>query len=215
MTVEKELNPKTRAKRDAILANSLKLFAKEGFHNADVQVIADLSKVGKGTVYRHFGNKQQLFLATSKYCLESLREFVERKVGDEAKVRQLVIDGGLPALLRKIAISCAEFYQKRPQAVEIMIQERAEFRESVYPSHLMFRAENRDVLAELMQAAMDNGELRKVDVQLAHSAYGDLVFGSVINGCLEGAKTQLVKRVEVAIDLFLLGFVIQNKGSSS
>jgi AcrR family transcriptional regulator len=204
----KRLSPKVKSKQDRVLQNALRVFAKEGFHRTDVQIIADLSKVGKGTVYRYFGNKEQLFLAVSRFCLESLRRYVESNVGDHDRVKNLVETAGVAELLRRIAIACAEFYQKNPQAVEIMIQERAEFRESVYPSHLMFRAENRDPLSAIMKSAMDRGELRQADVVLAHNAFGDLVFGSVINGCLEGSKTRLVERVEVAVDLFLEGFAI-------
>lgn len=211
VTEPRELSPKVRSKQKRVLQNALKVFAKEGFHRTDVQVIADLSKVGKGTVYRYFGNKEQLFLAVSRFCLESLRSYVESKVGDQSGVQKIVEDTGAAELLRRVAIACAEFYQRSPQAVEIMIQERAEFRESVYPSHLMFRAENRNPLSAILTTAMKKGELRFADVELAHNAYGDLVFGSVINGCLEGSKSRLVDRVEVAIDLFLKGFAIQTE----
>ena len=202
-----EMTPKTREKRRAILKTALRIFAKEGFRNTDVQVIADLAKVGKGTVYRHFGNKEQLFLATARYCLEQLGEFVEGKLGGEEQVSALVQKSGTPFVLRQIAVACAEFYQRNPQAVEIMIQERAEFRESVFPSHLMFRAETRAGFDELLRMAIDRGELRQIDVLQATNAFGDLIYGSAVNGCLEGGKNSLVERVEHAIDILLHGMV--------
>jgi hypothetical protein len=48
---------------DRILRVAMEVFADEGFHGADVQVIAHRAGVGKGTVYRHFGDKDSPGLA--------------------------------------------------------------------------------------------------------------------------------------------------------
>ena len=204
---EHNLTPKAEKKQRDILKNALNVFAKEGYRNTDVQVIADLAGVGKGTVYRHFGNKEQLFLATAKDCVERLGRFVEQELGSEENVPQLIQEQGTPGLLRLIARACALFYQKHPQTVEIMIQERAEFRESVFPTHLMFRAETRAGLDQILEQAMESGELRKIDVQQTTNAFGDLIFGSVVNGCLEGGRGKLVERVEQAVEILLTGLV--------
>lgn len=48
----------------AILEAARDIFSRNGFHNANVDQIASRAGSGKGTVYRRFGNKQQLFLTT-------------------------------------------------------------------------------------------------------------------------------------------------------
>ncbi|WP_200836803.1 TetR/AcrR family transcriptional regulator [Rubripirellula obstinata] len=209
----KALSAKAQKKRNNILGNSMRVFAKEGFGGTDVQVIADLAGVGKGTVYRHFGNKEQLFLATAKHCLEMLGQFVLKELGGEQASQQLVQQHGAIETLRQIASAVALFYQRTPQAVEIMIQERAEFRETVFPSHLMHRAENRAGVDELIKAAIDGGEIRVVDPTIATNAYSDLIYGSVISGCLEGGKSKLVARVDAAMEIFLAGLTPENSKS--
>ena len=52
-------------KRQAILDQAIHTFAEVGFGRADVQVIADRAGVGKGTVYRYFKSKEDLFWATT------------------------------------------------------------------------------------------------------------------------------------------------------
>lgn len=192
-------------KQRAILDIAREVFAREGFRNTDVQVIADLAGVGKGTVYRHFGNKEQLFLATAKHCLHEAGEFIEREVVGNADPEALPEQIGTLAILRKIGVAYATYYQQHPEAVEIMIQERSEFRESVFPSHLMHRAETRESFDQFLRGAIERGELRDVDVRQATDAFADLLYGSVVNGCLEGGKAKLVARVENAVDLFLHG----------
>lgn len=204
-TDEVQFSAKTLAKRKAILKHATKLFAKEGFYDCDVQVVADLAKVGKGTVYRNFGNKRELFLATSRHCLEQSRDFVERELGGEDVVRSLIEKAGFSGVLREIAILCARYYSKNSQAVEIMIQERATFRNSLFPTHLMFRAENEQGVVDMIQFGIELGEFSALQPAQVVDAYNDLIFGTITVGCLGGAKRKLVQRMEIAIDLFLKG----------
>lgn len=204
-----DATPKTAEKQQAILEIALKIFAKEGFRNTDVQVIADLAGVGKGTVYRYFGNKEQLFLATAKHCLDDAGAFMQREIVGKNDPETLHEKFGAVAILRKIGTAYARYYQGKPEAVEIMIQERSEFRDSVYPSHLMHRAENREGLDTMLKEAIKRGEIRKVNVAKATNAFADLLYGTVVNGCLEGGSTKLVTRVNDAVDLFLLGLATQ------
>lgn len=208
------ITTKAAKKQQSILTNAMMVFAKEGFRNTDVQIIADLAGVGKGTVYRHFGNKEQLFLATAKFCVERMSEFVVQKVMPEKNLPELIEENGVPLLLRKIMLACAEYYQKHPQSIEIMIQERAEFRESVYPTHLMFREEKRSGLDGIVQAGIERGELRPTNVMQASDAITDLLWGCMITGCLQGQKNKLVERVGSAIDLLLNGLVAADQSSN-
>lgn len=185
-------------KRDQILDTALKVFAREGFAETDVQVIADLAKVGKGTVYRHFGNKRELFLATARHSVEKLSEFLREQVKEGSSSVQI---------LREIATSYARYFELHPESVEIMIQERASFREQVFPTHLMHRAETRNEFETFLNQAMAAGELRQVDVADVTNAFADLLYGSVVSGCLEGAKGSLLQRVDRAIDIFLHGLL--------
>lgn len=202
---DKHLSPKAAKKYRVILDVALKIFSKEGFRNTDVQVIADLAGVGKGTIYRYFGNKEQLFLATSKYCQTQATEFIRAEVGTKDDAPELLERLGTLGILQAIAKSYARFYEQCPEAVEIMIQERAEFRESVFPSHLMHRDETRDELDEFIAEAIARGDLRDVDAKQITTGFADLLYGSVVNGCLEGGKSKLIERIDQAVDLFLFG----------
>jgi AcrR family transcriptional regulator len=194
--VDQALTPKKRRTRVCILEAATKIFAAEGYRNTDVQVIADSARVGKGTIYRHFGSKEKLFLAVAKFNLDQLAESVTAEVTDFTSVVQV---------LRDVAVACARFYQQHPECVEIMIQERAEFRETVFPTHLIHRAENRAGLEELFQRGIESGELLPTDASTAVDAYSDMLYGMIVCGCLEGAGHELVPRARRATEFFLHG----------
>ncbi|MGC8765963.1 MAG: TetR/AcrR family transcriptional regulator [Brevinematia bacterium] len=53
-----------------ILDEAREEFLKEGFYKASLDRIAFKLKIGKGTIYRHFGNKNILFLSVVVYMLK-------------------------------------------------------------------------------------------------------------------------------------------------
>jgi AcrR family transcriptional regulator len=61
-----------------IIECSINEFQENGFHKASVDKIADMAGVGKGTVYRHFGNKILLFFNAFFYILSISTEQLEK-----------------------------------------------------------------------------------------------------------------------------------------
>lgn len=58
----------------AILAAAAAVFAERGFHRATLDEIVQAAGTGKGTVYHHFGNKEQLFWAVIEHQEQALWE---------------------------------------------------------------------------------------------------------------------------------------------
>src|SRR5688500_5173886 len=103
-----------------ILDAAVLTFAAHGYNQTDVQEIADRVGVGKGTVYRHFGNKEALFLATVAHARDKLIATVDESKDDE-------ID---PLLQMRICMtSILRFFDQHPEIVELIIEERALFRD--------------------------------------------------------------------------------------
>jgi len=61
-------------KRRAIAVAALDLFVREGFARANVAEIAAAADVSKRTLYKHYGDKEQLFVTVVADALASIRE---------------------------------------------------------------------------------------------------------------------------------------------
>ncbi|MEV0231983.1 TetR/AcrR family transcriptional regulator [Nonomuraea sp. NPDC050786] len=59
-------------KRRAILDAAIKVFTDQGYARTSVDAIAAVAGVGKQTVYSHFGDKEQLFLAAIQEARSSV-----------------------------------------------------------------------------------------------------------------------------------------------
>ena len=47
-------------KKELIRKYSIKVMAKEGYHNTKVQAIADEANISVGTIYNYFKNKKEI-----------------------------------------------------------------------------------------------------------------------------------------------------------
>ena len=47
-------------------------FGKNGYHSADLDIVSKEAGVGKGTLYRYFENKEQLFVETVSYFADKM-----------------------------------------------------------------------------------------------------------------------------------------------
>jgi AcrR family transcriptional regulator len=183
----------------AILDCATRVFAQVGFRNTDMQVIAERAGVGKGTVYRYFGSKEELFLAAADAGMKRLEEHMHQAVEGARDTVDLFWRAGL---------AYVEFFQANPELVEVFIQERATFRDSIPSTNLVYRDKNRGVPEELLRHGIEAGEIREIDVREATRAMANMLYGTVVCGCLEGASNRLLEMAEPAIEIFLRGILV-------
>ena len=83
-----ELNPdipKDPDKVDRIMKSATRIFAKNGYLQAKTADIAKDAEVSKGIVFRYFGDKGHLYLATVEYVYERLTDVADLSVWTDAK----------------------------------------------------------------------------------------------------------------------------------
>ena len=70
------------ARREEILDAAAALFARRGYSETDTQLLAETLNVGKGTLYRYFPSKQELFWPSPIARCGKLREQVDAAIAD-------------------------------------------------------------------------------------------------------------------------------------
>lgn len=192
------VEPRRRAE---ILAAAGRVFASAGYAATDVQAIADAAGVGKGTVYRYFKRKDDLFLAAVDHGLTDLAAAIDAALLGTAD----------PVLARLSAVVRAylAFFAGRPEMVELFVQERATFRgrhQSLYfalddadPRHAHMTA----FTAELFAANV----LRSMTPDDLHCVVGDLLFGTVVSNALSGRPVDPRTQADAVLSLVFCGIL--------
>lgn len=80
--------------RVVILDAAEEVFARDGFHGARVEHIADRADLSVGTLYVHFANKHALFLALVERSLELFAESMRLSESPQFTPLQRVLAGG-------------------------------------------------------------------------------------------------------------------------
>ncbi|MEE9154586.1 MAG: TetR/AcrR family transcriptional regulator [candidate division NC10 bacterium] len=70
---------KDRKRRD-ILQAAMRVFARDGYHRAKMEAVAEEAGIGKGTVYEYFKSKTDLFLVLHDHMLAELKDFYMKEL---------------------------------------------------------------------------------------------------------------------------------------
>ena len=126
-------------RREEILDAAAPIFARLGYQNTEIQTVADACDVAKGTIYLYFPGKQALFLAAVDRGMRRLVASIDAAIEN--------IDDPLDQLASAIR-AYLQFFKDHHEYVELLIQERAEFRDpqacrrSVHPHGLCRRQDH-------------------------------------------------------------------------
>jgi TetR/AcrR family fatty acid metabolism transcriptional regulator len=82
---------KTPVQAEKILGAAARLFGSQRFDQVRMDDIAAEAEVGKGTLYRYFSDKEELFLALLARCSEQFLQRVERAVAGDGSPRERLV----------------------------------------------------------------------------------------------------------------------------
>ncbi len=191
---------KLKAKRkDQILTASIQVFSKHGYQDTDVERIADLAGLGKGTVYRYFGSKQNLFLSTLEWGLDSLKN--EIFAGIEKT------DDYLERIETALSIHLS-FFEKNSGFYRLLVEEKAwaEVKSAGWrckEKHLSYI----DHLEKIMAEGMRKGHLKKVDPKSCAYALWGLVNSLLCKWLISEKKYPIKRELSVIKKTFFEGIL--------
>jgi AcrR family transcriptional regulator len=181
-------------RREAILDAATSLFSEHGFNDADTQALAERLGVGKGTLYRCFASKRELFLAAVDRAMRQLRERLQRSTEEVEDPLDRVANGVRTYL---------DFFAEHPEFVELLIQERALFKDRKKPTFFEYRERQADLWRGLYAELIAAGRVRAMSVDRIREVMGQLLYGTVFTNYFSGQeKTPEVQAREIVDVVF-------------
>jgi len=183
---------------DEILDVAATLFAERGYAGADTQELVNRVGVGKGTLYRYFPSKRELFLAAADRAMRRLREYLDAAVAihdDPLKQISVAIEAFLG------------FFDEHPEFAELLIQERALFRDRKTPTYIEHREKNLGRWQQLYRALIDAGRVRAMPVHRITSVISDLIYGTMFTNHVAGRQKALREQAEDIVDIIFCGIL--------
>ena len=181
-------------RREQILDAATRLFAEHGFTDAATQGLADDLGVGKGTLYRYFPSKRELFLAAVDRVMRRLHERLEQATA------------GVEDPLERVSLGARaylDFFREHPESVELLIQERAQFKDRERPTYFEHRERHVDRWREHYRKMIASGRMRDVPVERISDVFTAALYGSVFLHYFGGrSETFAADATDILVVLF-------------
>jgi AcrR family transcriptional regulator len=190
------------ARREEILETATELFAEHGFSDAITQVLADRLQIGKGTLYRHFPSKRALFLAATDRVMVKLNERVEASVAG--------VDDGLERVARAIA-TYLRFFAENPQFVELLIQERANFKDRKRPTYFEHRERTIERWRQLYRDLIAAGRVRPMAVEQITEVISGAIYGTMFINYFTGQTKPSEIQAQEIVDVAFHGILTESE----
>lgn len=185
-------------RREEILAAATAEFARRGFPRTDLRVVADRLRLGKGTVYRYFETKEELFLAAVDRGMRLLLARVDGAAPEALDPLERVVRA-TRAYLR--------FFDENPELVELFVQERAEFRDRRRPTYFLHRDANLGPWKRLFRALMDEGRVRRVPVERITDVFNHALYGAIFTNYFERRRRSPERQARDILDVLFRGLL--------
>ena len=187
------------SKREQILEASKHVFAKYGYRGTRVDDIAEQLGVGKGTIYRYFKDKKTLFVEvfeTGMHCLNStIKESTE-------------VIAEPPQRIKTAVNLFLKYFDNDKEMIEILMQMRSEFKEDYKRISNALYADYIVRIQENLQAGIDQGLFRQMDVEKTAEAMSSMLHGILQTFYyVKGTNESLTDRADAMVGLILNGLM--------
>lgn len=185
-------------REEQILETAMQLFAEHGYTDTDTQLLADKLQVGKGTIYRYFRSKRELFLAAADRVMRLMRQSIDKCIAD--------IDEPFERI--GVAIRAfLSFFAEHPEYVELLIQERAQFKDRKKPTYFVHRETNIKRWQALYRSLIEAGRLRNIPVERISDVISNLLYGTMFTNYFTGERPCVEKQARDILDIVFHGIL--------
>jgi len=185
-----------KRRQEQILKAAALVFAKNGYAGTDVELIASRLQISKGTIYRYFPSKEELFIATMEQENQNLREHITREwnQGDNPETQ---IENAVAGYL--------SFFHNNPHAVDLLLQERAKFPERGSLSYLSQRDRALERWGAYLEKLIEKEVLRPLPVERMVETLANLIYGAVFLNRIQKDRRGMQDQARDILDVLVNG----------
>ncbi|HTK10460.1 MAG TPA: TetR/AcrR family transcriptional regulator [Ktedonobacteraceae bacterium] len=190
------------ATRRRIIQEAASEFARLGFDQANINVIAEQAGIGKGTIYLYFENKRELFLAMLRYIAQAQLTTVRAA---------LATDGSLQKRVERLFRAFAHLAVEESDSFNVYMS-------ALYGVNRAFKDEATKLLRDyiaVIALMLEEGKSRG-EVQCEQIDAAALMILSVTESYVLSARVLGQSEIEIAAQAeYVACLVLQGMGSST
>jgi AcrR family transcriptional regulator len=189
-------------RQEQILDAAVQLFAEHGYSDTDTQLLAEKLQVGKGTLYRYFPSKRELFLAAADRVMRQMRQCIDARIE------------GIDEPFDRIATAIRAFltfFAEHPEYVELLIQERAQFKDRKKPTYFVHREANSVRWRALYRDLIAAGRIRDVPVERISDVMSNVLYGTMFTNYFTDQRHTVEAQARDILDIVFHGILSESE----
>jgi AcrR family transcriptional regulator len=186
-------------RRQKIVEAAVPLFARLSYSACEMDRVATEARVAKGTLYLYFPNKQELFHACVDLGISQLHQAVKAA----ADVACDPFDRIAQAIHAYLV-----FFDQHPHVVELLMQERAIFKDRQRPTYFEYRDANRGPWRDMYVGLVQAGRVRAdLPVERIMDTVGSLLYGTIFTNHFIGRPMTLDEQYHTILEIVFRGMM--------
>jgi AcrR family transcriptional regulator len=192
----------TQTRQTQILDAASEVFSKKGFAHTQVDEIADLASLGKGTIYRYFKDKKKLFSAVVDRGLEDLKTtiFIEMDKTEDPL-------GKIETVMR----TYLSFFEENSNLIGVLIHEQSSFQKRIAKRYFEHYYGNVDKMKQIFKEAIEKGIIKDINIDNTIRVLASLLNGLIYMWQIENGGYSLSDKLPVVSEIFFTGIIKNEK----
>jgi len=194
-------SPTTKGKadtRERILQAALTCFSNKGYHQTTTDELVAESGLGKGTLYRYFDNKQELFMSLIDWFMLEFGEEMSHAWTDEMSAAEKI-----RAMIQVFLDEAEQFIPFFKITLDFWAQTLES--ERMQRTFMTWLTQYQQQLATVIEAGIASGEFRPVNAEQAALGLFAVLDAVGLYKTLLSAEIDLPGTIETTLDIFLDG----------
>jgi len=199
--VTKKKDTKERREKQIYKA-ALKVFSKYGYYKADMDIIAQRAEIGKGTVYRYFESKKNLFISLVEWGLNQLKDEILTSIE------------GIDDVIERINTALEvyfNFYKNHKGFYRILIYEKYNFMDEIarkfkekYFAHL-------HIIENVFQTGIEKGIFKNIDARSTAIALIGMTDALLFKWLFENKSSSFDDELAALKEIFFNGILVKKE----
>ncbi|MFC1834343.1 TetR/AcrR family transcriptional regulator [Thermodesulfobacteriota bacterium] len=199
---EKVKRKRQKNAKERILQAALDEFSEKGFYHSTIESIAERAGTAKGTVYRYFKTKEELFNALKESTITEFVMFAKKEIGAEEDILKVI---------EAIIKSYLEFFQSNSAFFKVLLQEHKDFGREFSEKFINELILALPGLKRRCWKASREGRLKQMNYFTVFYGIIGFLNGIIQKWLHDGAEESLTAEVETIKEVLFYGFAEANE----
>jgi len=200
MAISERQKREKEARKELILSSAIKTFTELGYHNASMDLIAEVAELGKSTLYYYYKSKKELLAAVLEKGIVdffNMLEYEWQHIDDPIQKIKLV------------TITAAHFFSTNKDYFRFYtyLSSHPYLRKNLTENYRLFLSKKLNLIDSQFKEAMRKNLIKPFNRKELLEIFGSLVMGIGVLSDKNVSKKSLLRKAKMINDIFLKGIL--------